>query len=305
MWKDFFYYSKAERKGIAVLVLLVAALGVRLLFFPTEKGKREDEKKEATFEKEYRQFADATRPKHKEHSRAARRTAGTETPAITPVPFDPNTADSLTLAGMGLPTRVTRNVLRYRAKQGRFRQPQDFRKIYGLTDELYQQLLPYIRIAPAPAPPKHTTLTEYAPDVRTESPPRKYPPGTRVELNRADTAELQRIPGIGSVLARRIVDYRNRLGAYCRIEQLGEIRLKAEKLRPWFSIDTTLVRPININRASIRQMTRHPYFNFYQAKAVYEHRRKKGDIRTLKELSLYEEFAPADLERLQPYVCFE
>ena len=305
MWKDFFYYSKAERRGVAVLVLLVAALGVRLLFFPAGKEEREDGKKEATYEKEYRQFADATGSAHKERARAARHTADAGTTALQPVPFDPNTADSLTLAGMGLPTRVTRNILRYRARQGRFRQPQDFRKIYGLTDEHYRQLLPYIRIAPAPAPPARTPLPVDVPVVRTDTTPEKYPPGTRVELNRADTAELKRIPGIGSVLARRIVDYRDRLGAYCRIEQLGEIRLKAEKLRPWFSIDTTLVRPININRASIRQMTRHPYFNFYQAKAVYEHRRKKGDIRTLKELSLYEEFAPADLERLQPYVCFE
>jgi DNA uptake protein ComE-like DNA-binding protein len=50
-------------------------------------------------------------------------------------------------------------------------------------------------------------------------------------------------------------------------------------------------------------MTYHPYINFYQAKVIVEYRKKKGNIKSLKQLSLYEEFTPADFERLEPYVC--
>ena len=90
-----------------------------------------------------------------------------------------------------------------------------------------------------------------------------------------------------------------------RIEQLKEINLDAERLRSWFVIDSTQIAPININQAGINRLRNHPYLNFYQAKVIVEHRRKHGDIRSLKQLSLYEEFTETDLARLSPYVCFE
>ena len=117
----------------------------------------------------------------------------------------------------------------------------------------------------------------------------KYLPGTIISLNSADTTALKKIPGIGSSIARMIVNYRERLGGFFRIEQLQEIHLKAEKLRPWFSME---------------RMMHHPYINYYQAKVIIEYRKKKGFLKSLKQLSLYEEFTPIDLERLEPYICY-
>lgn len=142
---------------------------------------------------------------------------------------------------------------------------------------------------------------------RDSFPPRqpKYEPGTLVNLNSADTTELKMIPGIGSAIAKLIIGYRQRLGGYSNIEQLKEINLDAEKLNDWFVIDSTQIAPIHINRAGIDRLHNHPYLNFYQAKVIVEHRRKHGDIHSLKQLSLYDEFTEADLARLSPYVCFE
>ena len=123
----------------------------------------------------------------------------------------------------------------------------------------------------------------------------KYPPGTIIDLNQADTTELKKIPGIGSRL----------LGGFYQIEQLGEIRLKAEKLRSWFSVDAGKIHRININKASVERMMHHPYISYYQAKVIAEYRKKKGKVRDLKQLMLYEEFTPADFERMAPYVCYD
>lgn len=112
------------------------------------------------------------------------------------------------------------------------------------------------------------------------------------------------MPGIGSSIARMIVNYRERLGGFFRIEQLQEIHLKAEKLRPWFSIDTHQTRRINVNKTGMERMMHHPYINYYQAKVIIEYRKKKGFLKSLKQLSLYEEFTPIDLERLEPYICY-
>ena len=154
---------------------------------------------------------------------------------------------------------------------------------------------------------KPIALRDTTPLLRDSFPPRqpKYEPGTMVNINTTDTTELKMIPGIGSAIARLIVGYRQQLGGYSSIEQLNEINLDAERLRSWFVIDSTQIVPININQAGINRLRTHPYLNFYQARVIVEHRRKHGDIRSLKQLSLYEEFSETDLTRLLPYVCFE
>jgi DNA uptake protein ComE-like DNA-binding protein len=54
----------------------------------------------------------------------------------------------------------------------------------------------------------------------------------------------------------------------------------------------------------MERMMRHPYINYYQAKVIIEYRKKKGILKSLKQLSLYEEFTPIDLERIEPYICY-
>lgn len=229
---------------------------------------------------------------------------------IVSAPFNPNTADSMTFCRLGFPDWVTRNILRYRGRGGKFRKAEDFRKIYGLTEKQYRTLLPYIHIPPedtvrnTPHSLYASSTTEtIAADRQTES--YKYPAGTVIDLNRADTTALKKIPGIGANIARLIVGYRQRLGGFYRIEQLQEIRLDYHQLQPWLRIDSQEVRRINLNQSGIERLRNHPYINFYQAKAIVEYRKKKGELNSLKPFSLYEEFSETDLARISHYVCFE
>lgn len=214
------------------------------------------------------------------------------------------------------------NVLRYRSKGGRFRRAEDFRKIYGLTQQQFDTLRPYIVIAPADGDGSASVPSVHSPSAtqqtssllldrqHTDSLParpqvQKYAPGTTVDLNRADTTELKKIPGIGSGIARLISNYRRQLGGFYRVEQLGEIGLDHRQLAAWFRIDTTALQRLDVNRTGIEQLRRHPYLNFYQAKAIVEYRRKHGPLKSLKPLALYEEFTPDDLERLSHYLSFD
>lgn len=133
----------------------------------------------------------------------------------------------------------------------------------------------------------------------------KYPAGTIISLNQADTTALKKIPGIGSYTAQKIVGYRKKLGGFYHIEQLREINLNAEEFAPWFSIDSEETTRINLNKISAERLKAHPYFNFYQAKAIIEYRKKKGKLRSLNQLSFYEEFTEEDLVRMNYYVRFE
>jgi competence ComEA-like helix-hairpin-helix protein len=133
----------------------------------------------------------------------------------------------------------------------------------------------------------------------------KYPEGTLVDANTADTTELKKIPGIGSGIARAIVGYRHRLGGFCSLEQLQEIKYITPELLRWFKLENDSVRRLDINRAGLDQLRAHPYLNFYQVKVIVEHRRKRGNITSLSQLSLYEEFTEKDLQRIAAYLCFD
>ena len=307
MWKDFFYFTKTERQGIIVLVVLVIGVYTIPALLQAFSGpEKTDPTEQAKSEKEYNEFISSIKEAKQDKKYPVYR-GRYSSPAypkkeIRPAAFDPNTADSATFLSLRLPTWMAGNILRYRRKQGRFRRPEDFRKIYGLTEEQYRTLYPYIQIT-KDFSSKDTVRLLTAQSVQRDT-LMKYLPGTIISLNSADTTELKKIPGIGSSIARMMVNYRERLGGFFRIEQLQEIHLKAEKLRPWFSIDIQQTRRINLNKAGMERMLHHPYINYYQAKVIIEYRKKKGFLKSLKQLSLYEEFTPIDLERLEPYICY-
>lgn len=302
MWKDFFYFTKTERQGIIVLVVLILGVYAAPKFFTFfTHAEATDSTENEKFEKEYNEFISSLQ-KTEPHPKNSHSFQPFPRKEIKLAVFDPNTADSTTFLSLGLPSWMIKNILHYRNKKGRFRHPEDFRKIYGLTEQQYQTLHPYIQIT-EDFKSKDTVRLLSIQSVRRDTLV-KYLPGTVIALNSADTTELKKIPGIGSGIARMITNYRERLGGFCRIEQLQDIRLKAEKLRPWFSIDIHQIRRINLNKASIERMMHHPYITYYQAKVIIEHRKKKGILKSLKQLSLYKEFTPADFERIEPYICY-
>ena len=137
----------------------------------------------------------------------------------------------------------------------------------------------------------------------------KYAPGILLNINRADTSELKKIPGIGSVYANRIVKYRQRLGGYYSVEQIREVYgIDDEQfahISQWMKTEKDSLEQLPVNRASLEQLKSHPYINFYQAKAMVELRKRKGRLNDLWDLKLLEEFSPDDLERLQHYLSVE
>lgn len=315
-FKDFFYFSRGERRGILVLVAGIVFIVLSGYVYPYWRERQplpaEAAERQAVATAEYEAFMASVQQKEQRRERkfpAYSKYSQKEATVATLAPFNPNTADSITLCKLGLPGWMARNILHYRNRGGKFRKAEDFRKIYGLTEEQYRTLLPYIYIAPEDTARMATRL--YNPPSAADSTlmPEtivyKYPAGTVVNLNLADTTELKKIPGIGSGIARLIAGYRQRLGGFYSIEQLQEINLNYHELESWFRIDSTAIRPINLNRAGIERLRNHPYINFYQAKAFVEYRKKKGALRSLKPFVLYEEFTEADLERIGRYVCFE
>lgn len=137
----------------------------------------------------------------------------------------------------------------------------------------------------------------------------KFPTGTIVELNAADTATLKKVPGIGSAFARRIVKYRELLGGYYIVEQLREVYgiddERYQTLAPWFSVATTGIRPLKVNSLPFDSLSRHPYLNYRQARAIEQLRKQKSRLSGWENLQLIEELTESDRKRLTPYLSFD
>lgn len=150
---------------------------------------------------------------------------------------------------------------------------------------------------------KNTSARKYFP------PTEKYPVGTIVELNTADTTILKKVPGIGSTFARRIVKYRELLGGFYSVSQLCEVygidEERYNAMKSWFSADISLICPLEVHKMSFKELCKHPYINYQQAHIIEQLRKQKGKLSGWENLQLLEEFTETDKERLTPYLSFE
>lgn len=219
--------------------------------------------------------------------------------------FDPNTADSTQLLRLGLRFWQVRNIYRYRAAGGIYRSKEDFARLYGLTVKEYRELEPYIRIS-ADYLPASTLFSDSGRGAVRERDTLQYPvklgEGETVDLATADTSLLKRVPGIGSYFARRIIEYRQRLGGYASLDQLNEIADFPQDAKAYLTLDAPVIQKININTQTLNELRRHPYINYYQARAITDYRRQYGAISDLEELRLLPDFTTEVIERLRPYV---
>ena len=241
----------------------------------------------------------------------------------TPIPFDPNKSDSLTLLYNGLKPWQIKNLMKYRAAGGRFRKANDLRRLYGLTDSAFRVLEPYIRIDSSEWVRRRDSLTilrrerdslrHLADSIRRDSLYKKgyrHPKrDTLIELNSADTNALQYIRGIGAYTSLQIIDYRQKLGGYYTTEQIREIKslrgVNLDSVLPHLTVNTDSIHPLRVNYCSVERLQRHPYISFTQAKAIYTLRRNKLKLKNINDLRTLEGFNDSILLRLTPYLSFE
>lgn len=293
MIREFFYLQKSDRKVILSLLVVIVSVFTMICLTGGNDTSTTTTQKNSPRSAARKNHYYASSPKKVER-----------------FAFDPNTADSTQLLRLGLQPWQVRNIYKYRAAGGIYRQPIDFAKLYGLTVKQYRELEPYIRISSDYLPA--STLVKYKPNYSQNAPKdtAEYKPSTKIKatehivLNTADSAALITIPGIGPYYARRIVQYGNRLGGYVSIEQLDEIDDFPVEAKQYLVINNPSPKKLNINQLSLNELKRHPYINFYMAKAITDYRRLHGTIKSLNELRLIKDFTPEAIKRLTPYIAY-
>ena len=190
--------------------------------------------------------------------------------------FDPNTVSLEDLQRLGLSPRQAESIENYRSKGGRFRTKADFQKMYVVSDTLFARLESFIEIP-------------------------------KLELNAADSASLVALRGVGPWYARKILDYRQRLGGFFDKTQLLEIDgIDAERfagLADEVSVDPTRIRRLDIWHAPDSLLARHPYIGARGARSLVRYRELYDSTRwTLADLSREQVLSQENIEKLKKYI---
>lgn len=273
--REYFTFTKGERTGLVVLVIIVCFLLIanRIFFYFEEPTIADVQAFEEMLAK----------------VKAAEKAQGAG--ALKLFAFDPNTIDSVSLSDLNLPTYVKRNILSYRTHGGKFRKAADLRKIYGMNDSIFTAVESFVEIETVdqpvprksyPAVTKAQSQVEEASLAPLQDFNAKEKVSLQIEINTADASEFERLQGIGPVLSKRIVSYRNLLGGFVSPDQLYEVYgLKPEVVQQNlnnFRVDGVEVRKLDLNFASIDELSRHPYINYKEARRIIDLRSKNGYI---------------------------
>jgi len=131
-------------------------------------------------------------------------------------------------------------------------------------------------------------------------------PAFIIELNSADTFDLQRLRGIGPSFARRITGYRARLGGYVRKEQLLEVygmdSSRYKGIERYLSVNPKKITRLNLNTATFKELMRHPYMPYEVAKEIAIYRKKHKGIKELEEMQGFKSLDSVTFVKLKPYL---
>jgi competence ComEA-like helix-hairpin-helix protein len=275
-FREAFYFTKEEKKGILALVIMMAivffAREILIYFNPvfevdTARLRQVREQIQQELIK-------------KEQAERVARTVSSDSRSTRQFNFDPNGLALEKWQELGLSPQQAQVIKNYEAKGGVFRIKTDVRKMFVISDQLYERLEPYILLPDSLVWKRHK---KSMPLVKVK---KKIVP---IDINQADTNDFKKLKGIGAVLSRRIVKYRERLGGFYNKAQLKEVYGLAEEIidsqkEQLFLSKEAGLSKINVNTASVEELKAHPYINWKVANSMVKYREQHGPYKNLEAI---------------------
>lgn len=298
MWKrftsDYLSFTKKERTGILVLLVLIAFFITLPFLFPffihpkttdatlfkkqidmlkMKQADSTDKYAKRNFDKDdYQNYREPDG--NKEYAKKIKGEL---------FAFDPNILDEAAWKRLGIRDKTIATIQKFVQKGGRFYKPEDLGKIWGLHEEDVQRLIPFVQI-------KNVGKENYPEKKLYENKvyeKQKYSTAI-IDINTADTTILIALPGIGSKLSQRILTFRDKLGGFYKVDQIGETYglpdSTFQKIKARFSVSQASIHQLNINTATADEMKMHPYLRYAIANAIVQYRSQHGNYLAVEDL---------------------
>ena len=310
--REYFSFTKKERVGIFVLIGLIIIVFIAPYFFSSPASKI-DPGKLAQFQNEITQLkslhADDSsferkedhEENHNSHHALDYSTHQEEKSSL--FYFDPNTTSPEQWKRLGIGDRTIHTIQNYLTKGGKFRAAEDLNKIYGMRHKDYERLFPFVHIK---------NISSHEPENHNDSNRRnisfvKKENNLRIiDINHADSVQLMSLPGIGSRLASRIIRFRERLGGFYAVGQLGEVYGLTDSviksIQPWLTLGKDSLHQVDINTANVGTLKQHPYIRWEIAKAIIQYRDQHGPFKKPEDLLQIDLITGEAFSKVSPYI---
>jgi competence protein ComEA len=311
--KDYLTFSRNNIRGIIGITLVILGIvGANYVYpylvkqdipFTTADIKKLDStsSKKNNYKNQYITYEDEQRYNQPWKNNSYKKY---EEKPLTLFYFDPNTLDAAGWQRIGIREKTIAGIQKYISKGGRFRQPSDIQKIWGLSQTQKDALEPYIKIDESKLP----QYKKFSYDSNYSYAKKIYPKKAIaiVDINAADSAAYEALPGIGPALSKRIVGFREKLGGFYKIEQVAETYglpdSTFQKIKPYLILQTPLLKKININTATIDELKTHPYLRWQLAKVVVAYRNQHGNFTAVEQLKNIMVIDAETYQKLYPYI---
>jgi competence protein ComEA len=337
-WKDYILFSRKERIGILVMVFIIISLWFLPAIVHFSPGIEKADSSWVTFAKML--SPDSSNQEKYPYEKEKTRTQSHDPPGQL-FYFDPNLIDAEKWQQLGIKTPAIRTIRKFLGSGGSFRRPEDLSKIYNLNHSEYERLRPFIRISEGvneqreqrnfygePAGMKvgskssgersglnnsfNSSHKAYGSNGGFNSSREGFHLNARKEkvpmldVNMADSAAFESLPGIGTRLAQRIIKFREKLGGFYSADQVGETfglpDSTFKKIRSRLTIAEISLKKIDINKATRQELKEHPYLGWNLANAIAEYRIQHGNFNSIEQLKAIPLITEEKFNRLLPYL---
>lgn len=281
--EPYFKFNKQERRGVFFLLLIIAILQ-SIYYYVKAKPFQGSSKVivDAVVQAKWDSLAQST-PKD----------------SVKLFPFNPNYITDYKGYHLGMSPKELDRLFAYRQQQKFVNSAEEFQEVTQISDSLLTVIAPYFKF---PAWVQN----------RKEAPRKKYHPTAKPrqvkDLNTATAEELKAVNGIGEVLSQRIVKFRDQLGGFLVDEQLSDVyglapEVVARTLKRFRVQKPPHVEKIDLNTATIKELSRVAYISYTLAQQIVAYRNTKGPYTSWNELGQIETFPTEKIERIKLYLA--
>lgn len=312
---QFFNLSKGERYGFWLLIALIIT-GLTLPNFIEKQTKPAYEVNKEVYERQIKQFMAASEKSEQQTASASNTSKNQE--EVSYFPFNPNKVPFDSLLALGIAEKLAHTIINYRQAGGRFNHKDDLKAIYGMSDSTYKRLKPFVVL------PKENFDKQYEGDKNEKTLATKTASNetdsfitkndqknlgennSLVPLNKADSATLTQVRGIGDFFAGEIVSRREKLGGYTDFSQLLAIynfdSSSLKLVKPQLSLDPSRVKKLSLKNSTFEAFLKHPFLDYPQVKAIFNYKDQVDSISSVKELKSERILGKRTFKTIKPYL---
>ncbi|WP_026704155.1 ComEA family DNA-binding protein [Flavobacterium soli] len=287
MKKMFLKFSRIERNGIFMLLSIIIAIQLLYFFSDFSVAKENDLRKQKWIA--LQPVMDSLKKEKEDY-----------VPKI--YPFNPNFITDFKGYKLGMSVAEIDRLLAFRKTNKYVNSAQEFQQVTMVSDSLLKTMAPYFKFPDWVNNRKNKQFVDYSkPNFE------KKQKTVVMDINQATQEDLIKVYGIGPALSERILKEKSKFGSFMTMDQIQHIWGLSpeviENLNKHFEIRSIPdVKKLQINTASIKELSEFPYFRYALAREIVIYRSMKGSIKSAEDLSKIKGFPVEKVSIIDKYL---